>query len=134
MANDLLKQLERKQAEVETLRRRVEAEQRKRLASLYRELGFRNTEELIGALRSASGGAASRRSSTSSPTRTAGPRASKHARLSADMKKQIQAALSAGQKGAAVAREFGISYPTLHKIKTELGLVKPRPRRRSKRR
>jgi hypothetical protein len=137
MTNDLLKQLQKKEAELEDLRRRVQAEQRKRLVSLHDELGFRSTEELVSALRAASGGGAARvpRRSPTAVARAAaaGPRDSKHARLSVDMRKQIKAALTAGQKGAVVAREFGISYPTLHKIKTEMGMVTPRPGRGKRR-
>lgn len=55
-------------------------------------------------------------------------RRSKRARISPEMRQSIESALLAGEPGAAVARRFGISYPTLHKIKTATGLVTKRPR------
>ncbi len=126
MVDDLFRKLQKKEAEVETLRRQVEAKQRKRLASLHKELGFSSVEELIAALRGASRGAKPRAVAAGGESM----RASKRARVTPDMRQRIEAALQAGEKGAAVARKFGISYPTLHKIKTQVGLVTPRPSRR----
>ena len=124
MVDDLMKKLHKKEAEVESLRRQVEAKQRKRLATLHQELGFASAEDLIDALRSAT-------KSSKPRTRSNGAlRESKRSRVTPEMRKKIEAALQAGERGAAVARDFGISYPTLHKIKTQVGLVKKRPSRR----
>ncbi len=126
MVDELVKKLQKKEAEVESLRRQVEAKQRKRLASLHAEFGFASTEELIAALRSAGRSPRTRVAASGGDAM----RASKRARVTPEMRQQIEAALQAGEKGAAVARKFGISYPTLHKIKTQVGLVNKRPSRR----
>jgi hypothetical protein len=120
MVDELVRKLHKKQAEVEALRRQLQNEQRKRLGTLHQEFGFETVDELIVALRTARAGAQKN-------TARSGSRISKRARLTPAMKDQIKAALASGKKGAAVAREFGISYPTLHKLKTQLGLVKKRP-------
>lgn len=51
---------------------------------------------------------------------------SKGKRLSGFVKDKIEYALKRGEKGSHVAREFGVSYPTIHKIKQGLGLVNAR--------
>src|SRR5690606_18374080 len=123
--------------ELADLRRQVEARQRKRLASLHTELGFSSADELISAIRSASSGGSSAgrptRTKAAAPAPAAGGRASKRARITPEMRREIEAALLGGEKGATVARRFGISYPSLHKIKTQIGLVTQRPSRRRRR-
>ena len=49
-------------------------------------------------------------------------------RLGSAMKKSdaLKAAVEAGTKGAAIAREFGLSVQTVQNIKKAFGLIKPR--------
>jgi hypothetical protein len=124
MQDPLVRKLEQKQAELEQIRSQLEARRLKRLQALPGELGFASIHELIAALEVAAGGRKLR--SATGPSR-----GSKRARLTPQVREQIQAALQAGRAGAEVARAFGISYPTMHKLKTQLGLVKGRPRRKA---
>lgn len=125
MQDPLVRKLEKKQAELEQLRSQLAARRQKRLKALPKELGFETLDELIDALQSLRGGPRKPTSSSGAPQR-----ASKRSRLTAELRQQIQNALKSGRTGAEVARSFGISYPTMHKLKTQLGLVKGRPRRR----
>jgi hypothetical protein len=47
-------------------------------------------------------------------------------RLSLVVRGQIEGALRRGEKGSHVARDFGVSYPTIHAMKQKLGLVNAR--------
>jgi hypothetical protein len=47
-------------------------------------------------------------------------------RLSLVVRGQIEGALRRGEKGSHVARDFGVSYPTIHLIKQRMGLVNAR--------
>lgn len=135
MVDALVKKLKKKEAELEGLRRLLLSKQSQRLASLHEEFGLGSTEELIEALqglgRRRPGRPPGKKKSSAKPAPAArgGSRKSKRARLSEQLKDRIRAALKSGKKGAVVAREFGISYPTLHKIKTQIGLVKQRSKR-----
>jgi DNA-binding NarL/FixJ family response regulator len=109
------------------------------LASLHTELGYGSAAELAAAIRGASGGArtATARSPIAAPssgnavaaskaTPAAPSKTRKGRRIDEDTKRQIVAALKSGEPGARVAKQLGVSYPTIHNWKTELGLVKPR--------
>lgn len=116
------------------------------LASLHIELGYGSAAEFAAAILGASGArsAASRgpalapakantvtaaKASVVTPAKTSAAAPSKTRkgrRIDEDTKRQIVSALKSGEPGARVAKQFGVSYPTIHNWKTELGLVKPR--------
>lgn len=113
------------------------------LSSLHIELGYGSAQDLATAILEASVGeriaAAPRTSRTTSADTSAKtngaarPKAArKGRRIDDEVKRQALAALEARQKGARVAKQFGVSYPTIHKWKMELELVKPRGRKASK--
>jgi DNA-binding NarL/FixJ family response regulator len=105
----------------------AEAAKLRALAGLHRELGYGSAQELAAAVLAAS---ASLRTAVSSTAKSrvslASVRASKGRRIDSETKRQIAAALEAGQMGAKVARRLGVSYRTVQYLKTELGLVKKR--------
>lgn len=50
----------------------------------------------------------------------------KRARITEELKANVIAAVKDGGKGAAIAKQFGISIPSLQNIKKAAGLTKPR--------
>jgi hypothetical protein len=118
MVINKIKQLADYQQKVAALQREIERERANTLAHLHEKYGFATPQELIRAVRGAIRGG-----------RRGGVRHRKHARISADMKEKIKAALQAGKSGAAVASEFGISVPSVYNIKKAFGLVKARKKK-----
>ncbi len=99
------------------------------LASLHTELGYDSAQALAHAILEAAG---SRSVGPWGVTPLPASKVAKSAgrgrgrRLSDATRDAIKAALKAGAKGTDVAKQFGVSYPTIHIIKTDLGLVKAR--------
>jgi DNA invertase Pin-like site-specific DNA recombinase len=56
----------------------------------------------------------------------AAPAKRKRAKLTSELKDKVKGAVEAGKTGAAIAKEFGISLPSVQNIKKEFGLVKAR--------
>ena len=50
----------------------------------------------------------------------------KRAKITPELKAQVKAAVEAGKTGGAIAKELGISLPSVQNIKKEFGLVKKR--------
>jgi hypothetical protein len=55
-----------------------------------------------------------------------GKRRGKRARITPELKAQVKASVEAGKTGAVIAKELGISLPSVQNIKKEFGLVKAR--------
>jgi hypothetical protein len=103
----------------------AEIAKRKALATLHVELGYASAQALAEAILEANGGPSKAKSNT--PTTNGAPKAQKRGRrIDPQIKAQVLAALKSGQPGARVAKQFGISYPTLHNWKSEAGMVKAR--------
>ena len=134
MANVVAKELQAARARVAELESRLVKERRQVLAKLPSEHGFDNLDEFIKAVRDSAG--------TSSPgprrgrgraarvvaVKAAGgaKRRSRRARITPEVKDKVKAAVAAGKTGAAIAKELGISVPSVQNIKKEFGLVKAR--------
>jgi hypothetical protein len=112
--------------------RTADEAKRKALSGLHKELGYASARDLAAAIVEASGSspivAAARQTAPTAKQAGGGaPTARRDGRrIDPATKQQIVAALKAGEPGARVAKQFGVSYPTIHNWKTELGLVKPR--------
>ena len=122
MVTDKLKELADYQNKIAALQKDIDKERASALAHLHEKYGFATPQELIKAIRAATGGAGKRAG------RKAG-RHRKHARITAEMKEKIKAALQAGKSGAKIAVEFGISVPSVYNIKKAFGLVKERKKK-----
>lgn len=125
MVTDTVKELQAAKAKVAALEQSFAKELNQRLASLPAEYGFDNLPAFIKALKGASG---SRRGpkAAKSTIIAGGKRRGKRARLTPELKDKVKAAVNAGKTGAAIAKEFGISVPSVQNIKKEFGLVKKR--------
>jgi hypothetical protein len=123
MVTDVIKELEAAKAKVLELESTLAKERRQQLASLPKQFGFENLEDFIRAVREASGSARRGR-----PAKAAvrGQKRGKRARITPELKEKVKAAVQAGKTGAAIAKEFGISVPSVQNIKKEFGLVRSR--------
>lgn len=117
----------------------AETSKRRALASLHTELGYDSPQALATAILNASGGSRPVSSSNGAAVRKAAPAPAKPSavkagntkqgkgkRLSPEQRAEIISALQNGMKGTEVTRRFSISYPTVHAIKSSLGLVASR--------
>jgi len=122
MVTDKLKQLSEYQSKVTELKNEIDQERSDELAHLHEKYGFETTAELIKALRGAAGLGGKRRG-------RAGVRHRKHARITAEMKEKIKVALQDKKSGAQIAKDFGISLPSVYNIKKVFGMVKARKKK-----
>ncbi|MDR0902264.1 MAG: helix-turn-helix domain-containing protein [Opitutaceae bacterium] len=148
MAIDVIKQLEAAKAKVAELENSLEKEIKQKLSSLHVEYGFSDLESFIKALKYASGAPRPGRKPGRKPGRPAnaekavvvaeaaapkapkapkaGKKRGKRARITPELKAQVKASVEAGKTGAVIAKELGISLPSVQNIKKEFGLVKSR--------
>jgi hypothetical protein len=123
------KKLAAYQEKVVELQAQIDRDRAKILANLHEEYGFANANELIKAIRAATGGRRGR-----PPGRPAKKAVGhkKHARITTELKEKIKVALQAGKTGGKVAAEFGVSLPSVYNIKKAFGLVKVRKSTKAK--
>lgn len=125
MVTEVIKELEAARAKVAELENSLAKERKQQLAGLPKEYGFDSIDDFVKALRTASSGPRrGRKAKAAAPA--ASKKRSKRARITPEMKEKVKAAVSAGKTGAEIAKEFGISVPSVQNIKKEFGLVKSR--------
>jgi DNA-binding NarL/FixJ family response regulator len=129
MVTAVIKELEAARAKVAALESELVNERNQTLAKLPKEYGFDNLEDFIKALKGAGSTRARAvtrmRASAAKPAST-GKRRSKRARITPDLKEKVKSAVQAGKTGAQIAKEYGISVPSVQNIKKAFGLVKSR--------
>lgn len=113
------KRLAEYQAKIAKLQAEVEKDRARALAHIHEKYGFATPAELIKAIRAAAGGRWGRPGKKARFHR-------KRARITAELKQKIKAALKAGKTGGAVAAKFGVSLPSVYNLKKAFGLVKAR--------
>ncbi len=114
MIIDKIKELKQLLDQAAALERKIEEEKAAKLAAIHEEVGMESTEALINALRGLA----------KQP-----PKKKKRIRLSPAQKEKIAKAIKGGLKGTEASRKFGVSLPTVQKIKKDFGLVKPRAKK-----
>lgn len=129
MITDTQKQIAAAKAKLEALEKKAAAETSKKLAGLHKDVGFETRADLISALQGLEGGAKRGRKpkaakSTAAPAKA--KKRAKRARITEELKADVIAAVKGGEKGAAIAKKFGISIPSLQNIKKAAGLTKSR--------
>lgn len=123
MVNNIVSELELAKAKVSELEAVMAKERRARLVNLHKELGFESSKELIAALRKAPAG-------ESRPAASAGKRPrGKRSRITPEMKQELKALVNDGKTGKQIAKQLGISLPSVQNIKKELGLVNSRSKK-----
>jgi AraC-like DNA-binding protein len=133
MVNEVIKELQAAKAKVAALEQSLAEERNQTLAGLPAEYGFDDLGSFIKALKDAAGAkpAGKRRGrKPGKPAKAAaaagGRKRSKRARITPEVKDKVKAAVGAGKTGAEIAKELGISVPSVQNIKKEFGLVKSR--------
>ncbi len=126
MVIEVIKELEAARAKVADLENALAKERKQQLAGLPRQYGFDNLDDFIKAIRGA-GNAPRRGRKPKAAVVTAAPKKrGKRARITPELKEGVKSAVAAGKTGAEIAKQFGISVPSVQNIKKEFGLVKSR--------
>ena len=123
MVTDVIKELEAAKAKVLELESTLAKERRQQLAGLPRQFGFDNLEDFIKAVRD-SGGVVRRGRPAKAVVKS--QKRARRARITPELKDKVKSAVQAGKTGAVIAKELGISVPSVQNIKKEFGLVKSR--------
>ncbi|OAM87023.1 hypothetical protein AW736_25335 [Termitidicoccus mucosus] len=139
--------MEAAKAKVAELENSLEKEIKQKLSRLHTEFGFSDLESFIKALKYAAGAprpgrkpgrpakAAKAAKVEKAPAvapkaekapKAAGKKRGKRARITPELKAQVKTLVEAGKTGAVIAKELGISLPSVQNIKKEFGLVKKR--------
>lgn len=125
MITDTLKEIESTKSKLAELEKKAATELKKKLVNLHKDLGYDTRACLIAALGELEGTPKRGRKAKVASEAT-GKKRGKRARITPEMKAEIVAALEGGAKGAAVAKQFGISVPAVQLIKKAAGLTKTR--------
>ncbi len=141
MITNTLKQIADAKSKLASLEKKAAAEMASKLSSLHKDLGFGSRQELIAALSSLGKAPGKKRGpkpkkkavkAAKKPVKAAKKapavkkKRAKRTRITDELKAKVIAAVKSGEKGAAVAKKFGISVPSLQNIKKAAGLTKPR--------
>ncbi|MBI3884632.1 MAG: response regulator transcription factor [Opitutae bacterium] len=119
MVTNKLQALAKYQRMVARLEKQLQGSQRK-LCALPAKFGCKSMDEFIKALRAADRGGPAPRAHQSGGSRR------KRAVITPEMKQKLKGLAQAGKTGGEIAKALGISLPSVHNIKKELGLVKKR--------
>ena len=129
MVIEVVKELEAAKAKVAELQQSLAKELTQQLSRLPYEFGFDDLPSFIKALKDAAGarkgrGPGKAKVAAAKPAK-AGKRG-KRARITPEIKAKVKELVNDEKTGAQIAKELGISLPSVQNIKKELGLVKAR--------
>lgn len=127
MVEDKIKELAQARAKLAALEEAVASELRGELAALPTKYGFATTAAFIAAVRAASGkrrGRKPKAESTAAPK--SGRKRRKRAVITDAIRADVKRLAEDGRTGSAIAKELGISLPSVQNIKKALGLVRKR--------
>ena len=120
-----LKELEAARAKLASLEQAVRSELNKELAGLPAKYGFDSAQEFIDAVRAASGGRRGRPKGAAG-AKAGGGKRRRRAVITEETRAIVKKLVENGKTGAEIARQVGISLPSVQNIKKALGLVKKR--------
>ncbi len=120
MVTDKIKQLEATKAKLARLEKSVAAQLHKELARLPEAYGFESLDTFIKTLKAVVAGKPGPR------PRPPGRKRRRRAVITDATRASVKKLAAAGKTGAQIAREVGISLPSVQNIKKSLGLVKAR--------
>lgn len=126
MLSSKIKELADYKAKIVELERAVLAEREAALARAHADLGFASRGDLIKALKALDKAAPKR--GRKPAAKAAAPKGGKVRRkrttITPELRDGILAAVKEGGTGAAVAKRFGVSLPTVQNIKRAAGLTR----------
>lgn len=123
MVTNKLQKLRKVQKQMAALEKEL-AQFNRKLLALPGKNGFKSMDAFIDALRSARAGGAATSSAPRAATRSGGRKP--RAKITPEMKQKLKSLVNDGKTGAQIAKQLGISLPSVQNIKKELGLVKKR--------
>ena len=124
MVTTKLKQLEAVRAKLAHLEKTVETELRQELATLHEQYGFTDLKSFFKAVRAATGSGIRK---AGRPKKTAAsPKTRKRAKITAAIRARVKKLVKAGKTGSQIAKDVGVSLPSVQNIKKAAGLVKSR--------
>ena len=109
---DKLDQIKQHKEQIAQLEKELVAERRKKLINLHKDLGYATRQDLIDDLKSIRGGG--------------GVGRAKRVTITAELRSKIETGLREGKGATEVARDTGVSVPTVQNIKKDIGLVQSR--------
>ena len=125
MVTDKIKTLAITRARVAELEKSIAAELNRELSALPGKYGFDSLPAFFDAVRAASRGKTRGQAKTTSKA-VSGGRRRKRAVITAETKAKVKSLVEGGKTGAEIAKQVGISLPSVQNIKKDLGLVKAR--------
>lgn len=127
MVTDKIKELETYKSKVADLEKTIASQLEAELSALPGKYGFDSVQDFLRAVTKAAGSkGAKKKGKRGRPAAAAPAGKRKRAKITPELKAQVKSAVEAGKTGAAIAKEFGISLPSVQNIKKEFGLVKAR--------
>ena len=104
------------------------------LNGIHESHGFETVEEFISAVQAANSterGGKRRKppgpaTSSDFPTSRSPGKRRRRSKITPEMKDQLKAMVKAGRTGKEIAKQLGISLPSVHNVKKDLGLTKTR--------
>ena len=123
MVTKKIKVLEVARAKVAALEAAIAAQLDAELSSLPEKYGYQSAKEFVKAVMASSGGRKTRAKSVKAPKATKG---GKRARITDETRESVKKMVGEGKTGAVIAKELGISLPSVQNIKKALGLVRAR--------
>lgn len=126
MVTEKIKELEAARAKLADLEQSLAAQLSKELAALPAQYGFDSAADFIQAVKAATGGGGGAKRGRKAGGKTAGGKRRRRAVITDETRASVKKMVSAGKTGGEIARELGISLPSVQNIKKSLGLVKAR--------
>jgi DNA-binding NarL/FixJ family response regulator len=131
MVTDKIKELEAARAKLANLEQSIADELNKELAALPAKYGFASAGEFVDAVRAATGGGSGRRGRKPGKAKGAGkggPGRKRRTRavITDETRAEVKKLVNDGKTGGEIAKNLGISLPSVQNIKKALGLVKKR--------
>jgi hypothetical protein len=108
------------------LEQAVASELPRELAGLYERYNFSDVESFLAAVRSAAGGRRSVRGPAKKAAVAPKTKKRRRAKITDAVRARVKKLVKAGKSGSKIAKEVGISLPSVQNIKKALGLVKGR--------
>jgi hypothetical protein len=127
MVSQQIKQLEATKAKVLALEKSIAGSLHKELAALPGKYGFDSVAAFAKAVKAAFGSAGpAARKGRGKGRKPAGAKRRKRAVITDETRAEVKKLVEAGRTGGQIAKELGISLPSVQNIKKALGLVKAR--------
>ncbi|MCX6936661.1 MAG: helix-turn-helix domain-containing protein [Verrucomicrobia bacterium] len=128
---DQLAELEKAKAKLAQAEAKLSADRVAALSKLPSDYGYSNLNDFIKALKEADGKGVKKvkgPKADKAPKAPKAPKASKgkRAKITDEVKAQVKALAEAGKTGQEIAKELGISQPSVQNIKKAFGMVKTR--------